>query len=178
MLKARKGITPVIATILLIMMAVAAAGGAYTWITQIQDQFKERAQTSLDRSVDLIDLRCYKNSTGSYIDAFFKNSGERAIDLNPVDLRIRNSATGSVNFTLTRTGISLSTTAGSLSDGVTLISGNSDFKSPGASTPYRIRPGSSPSWANFETGDRYTVEFEFTDEGGLVKTETCQAQQE
>jgi len=159
-------------------MAVAAAGGAYTWITQIQDQFKQRATESLNRDVDLIDMRCYRNNTGSYIEPFFKNSGDKAVDLNPVDIFIRESATGDINNTLTRTGISLSSTGGALSDGVVIINGGTDFKSPGSSAPYRIRLGSSPSWKNFDVGSRYSITFTFTDENGIEKQDTCQAERE
>ena len=42
-----KGITPVIATVLLLMMTVSAAAGAYYWITTVQGNLQEQAQGAI-----------------------------------------------------------------------------------------------------------------------------------
>jgi len=81
----RKGITPVIAIILLLMMTVAIAGGAYVWFTQIGEQSRERAEESLNRGVEIVELRC--DATNDQIITTLKNSGDSELDLNPVMVR-------------------------------------------------------------------------------------------
>lgn len=49
MMIARKGITPVIATVLLLMMTVAAAGLAYTWVMGIQTQAQAGITTQMQQ---------------------------------------------------------------------------------------------------------------------------------
>ena len=45
-----KGITPVIATVLLLMMTVSAAAGAYYWITSVQGNLQQSSETAIDSS--------------------------------------------------------------------------------------------------------------------------------
>lgn len=46
----RKGITPVIAIVLLLMMTVAAAGMAYVWIMSLQEQIQQTGQEGVDKT--------------------------------------------------------------------------------------------------------------------------------
>jgi flagellar basal body-associated protein FliL len=48
----------VIAIILLLMMAVATAGGAYVWLTSITEQAQEDAETSLATRVEAVGIQC------------------------------------------------------------------------------------------------------------------------
>jgi len=45
----RKGITPVIAIVLLLMMTVAAAGVAYLWIMNLQEGMEETANEGIEK---------------------------------------------------------------------------------------------------------------------------------
>ena len=75
----RKGITPVIAIVLLLMMTVAAAGMAYVWIMSIQEDI------GADTERDLANLNQQKNARLS-ISAVWNNTGN-------VNLIIKNSGT-------------------------------------------------------------------------------------
>lgn len=47
LIKSKRGVTPVIAIILLLMMTVAAAGAAYLWITKISESMKSSAEKDI-----------------------------------------------------------------------------------------------------------------------------------
>ncbi|MDY6770903.1 MAG: archaellin/type IV pilin N-terminal domain-containing protein [Candidatus Nanohaloarchaea archaeon] len=165
----RKAITPVIAVVLLLMMTVAAAGGAYAWLTQLQNQFQQRTQENIERGIDIVSLDCYNDGGTGYVEVFFKNSGTKALDLNPIDMNIRLAATSSINYSLTRTGLKLSDIGG-LGRGITFIEGSNDFASPRASAPYKIN-----TFSRFKLGTRYKINFIFTDEDSTTKSGSCQA---
>lgn len=48
----KKGITPVIAIILLLLMAVAAAGALYLWYSRSQEDVASSAQTGMEKQVE------------------------------------------------------------------------------------------------------------------------------
>ena len=75
----RKGITPVIAIVLLLMMTVAAAGMAYVWIMSLQEDIAE------DTNRDLDNLNKQKNARLS-VSAVWNNAGT-------IDLIIKNAGT-------------------------------------------------------------------------------------
>ncbi len=75
----RKGITPVIAIVLLLMMTVAAAGMAYVWIMSIQEDI------GADTERDLANLNQQKNARLS-ISAVWNNTGN-------VSLIVKNAGT-------------------------------------------------------------------------------------
>lgn len=164
-----KGITPVIAIILLLMMTVAVAGGAYVWFTQLGEGFQQQAEESQDRGVDFVDLQCSNNAGNARVTAFLKNTGQKQLDLNPVDMIVRNRATSEVDFSLTRTDLNLQ--SGSLSTGIT-AQGGSDITSPGDSEQYHIDNQNSNT---FTSGDSYVIEFQFTDEEDLTVSDICRA---
>jgi flagellin-like protein len=69
LLRSKRGITPVIAIILLLMMTVAAAGAAYLWITKIQKTITTQAEKQIMTSFQQGTLQvvsaytCEKNCT-------------------------------------------------------------------------------------------------------------------
>ncbi len=75
----RKGITPVIAIVLLLMMTVAAAGMAYVWIMSLQEDIAEDTERDLDN------LNKQKSARLS-VSAVWKNAGN-------IDLIIKNAGT-------------------------------------------------------------------------------------
>ncbi len=86
---ARKGITAVVAIVLLLMMTVAAAGLAYMWVGGLQQgaqqtgtegvgQIKEQTQTAL--SIDSMWSSNATNSSSGNISFTLRNSGTFAFD--------------------------------------------------------------------------------------------------
>lgn len=96
--RSRKGITPVIAIVLLLMMTVAAAGAAYTWFSQMQERLQSEATRGLQTELSLRDLRCNAKPTNT-MELAVSNSGSTSVDLSDVDVFIRGSA-GHLNSTL------------------------------------------------------------------------------
>ncbi len=79
----QKGITPIIAIILLLMMTVAVAGAAFFWLSRIQNQlqggvesFQGTLMTQIASKVDVVDAD-YNNNTNLTI--FFQNTGNTKI---------------------------------------------------------------------------------------------------
>jgi flagellin-like protein len=86
-LRGKKGITPIIATILLLMMTVAVAGAAFFWLTRIQGQlqggtesYQGRIFQTMASSVDVVDAN-YDHDDKT-LTLFFHNTGNTEI---PVD---------------------------------------------------------------------------------------------
>lgn len=75
----RKGITPVIAIVLLLMMTVAAAGLAYMWVIGVQQE----AQTGIETQVQQIQQQAAAQLT---IDTVYNETGN-------IDFVLRNSGT-------------------------------------------------------------------------------------
>ncbi len=78
----RKGITPVIALVLLLMMTVAAAGMAYIWFQDVQQETQDSVSDSLTQRTDQM-------AGAVVIDAVYE-------DTNVAQVAVRN--TGSVTF--------------------------------------------------------------------------------
>ncbi|MCK5333209.1 MAG: hypothetical protein KAJ24_01755 [Candidatus Aenigmarchaeota archaeon] len=76
----RKGITPVIALVLLLMMTVAAAGMAYVWFMDVQEETQETVRDSLSQRTDqmagaiVIDA-VYETGAASSTDVIIRNTG-------------------------------------------------------------------------------------------------------
>lgn len=94
----RKGITPVVAIVLLLMMTVAAAGAAFTWFSQMQEQVQDRASSELNRQLEVRDLVC--DSANDQIEISISNTGSTTIPLSGVSVFVRDS-TGHLNTTIT-----------------------------------------------------------------------------
>ncbi len=76
----RKGITPVIAIVLLLMMTVAAAGMAYMWIMSLQEDMEETANEGIakqrrDASSAITIESVWKDPAGLDIQFVIRNSG-------------------------------------------------------------------------------------------------------
>lgn len=95
----RKGVTPVIAIVLLLMMTVAAAGAAYTWFSQMQEQLQSRATADLQSELTVRDLRCNAKPDNTIVISL-SNSGSTSLDLDDVDVFVRGSD-GHLNSTIT-----------------------------------------------------------------------------
>jgi len=83
----KKGITPIIAIILLLMMTVAVAGAAFFWLSRIQNQlqggvesFQGTMMTQIASKVDVIDAD-YSDTPGN-LTIFFQNTGNTKIPVS------------------------------------------------------------------------------------------------
>lgn len=102
---ARKGLTPIIAVVLLLMMTVAAAGLAYQFVigtqTDVQDKVKNQLDTQLGASDIQWNVESGKDTTvgatPGTMEFTIRNTGKGAIAANSMTLYvdgIRLSATG------------------------------------------------------------------------------------
>lgn len=77
-----RAITPIIATILLLLMAVAAAGAAYLWITLMQSTIAGESQSGLEQNIAQMQrqltIPSVWNETGNHVCFIIKNSGTEA----------------------------------------------------------------------------------------------------
>lgn len=78
----QKGITPIIAIILLLMMTVAVAGAAFFWLSRIQNQlqggvesYQGTMMTQISSKVDVVDAAFSNNN----LTIFFQNTGNTKI---------------------------------------------------------------------------------------------------
>lgn len=104
----KKGITPIIATVILLMMTVAAAGAAYLWMTNLQGLIQTEvegtatfvtSQSALQ--FDVVHRRCiaYSSpSTPNIIEAVLLNSGTKDIDSGTVGITIRDEEGNDLAF--------------------------------------------------------------------------------
>lgn len=80
MFGARKGITPVIALVLLLMMTVAAAGMAYVWFMDVQEETQDTVRDSLSQRTDqmagavVVDA-VYETGVAGSTDIIVRNTG-------------------------------------------------------------------------------------------------------
>ncbi len=82
----RKGITPVVATVLLITISVAATASAYTFITKTQKQVGESFEQDLNqeerRMQSDINIEYAYNSTGRFVFMNVRNTGSVTLPVN------------------------------------------------------------------------------------------------
>ncbi len=149
----RKGITPVVATVLLLMMTVAAAGAFYTFQQGIVGGEQDEATERLNTELVVRDLQC-DAATGE-VDYLLQNTGSAAVDASSVTVFKYNVSTGALA-------------------GTTTVS-SSDIE-PG-STWGSIAGGSQSTLTGFvfTAGQSYRIEFEFTNQNSYTIDETCQA---
>ncbi len=81
----KRAITPVIATVLLLMMTVAAAGAAYFWITTIQSRIQGQIGTQAsdsaaqNKQIQIISVEC-GNASPHTVNATIINTGSLDIE--------------------------------------------------------------------------------------------------
>jgi len=85
----KKGISPVIAIILLLMMTVAVAGAAFFWLSRIQNQlqggvesFQGTVFTQIASAVDVVDADYVNASSTENLTIFFQNTGNTKIPIS------------------------------------------------------------------------------------------------
>ena len=168
----RKGVTPVIAVLLLLMMTVAAAGGAYIWITELQDRITGRTEDDMDRwdrDVSLTDLRCYDDGK---VVARFRNSGDIALNINPVDMLVHDRATGERQDYETIYGMNLRDgSTGQNEVDINILGPDNDFSNVNNIAAYSIE-----TEGNFEAYNHYEITFRFTDMNDMTVSGRCRGE--
>ena len=154
--KSKKGITPVIAIVLLLMMTVAAAGAAFVWITEISEKFREKTSQRLGKELKIKSISCEDNN----IDVFISNTGDKVIDVVPVNVIVYDYSTGKANSSLSLSKSETFRDAG----------GIAAFTSPGEWDQREITLDNE-----FQEGKTYTVEFEFPQDSMEPLSEECKA---
>ncbi len=139
----RRGITPVVAIVLLLMMTVAASGGAYAWITSTTQQAQSDASQGLATELVGRSVSC----SGSLVDIGISNTGETGVDVSEAELYVEAD--------------------GDLVSGRTGIDTGEATLSPGGFGRYRFLAA-----ATLAPGTRYSIEVRFPNDDVTV-TGTC-----
>ena len=91
----KKGITPVISLVLLILIMVVLVGGAYYWFTNVQETLQESTGAEVEQSrqigrvkFDIISISCDSSTEGITISAL--NTGEFEIDAANAIITVSN----------------------------------------------------------------------------------------
>ena len=105
-----KGITPIIATVLLLMMTVAASGAAYLWMTTLQDQIQRQVETTATNVAGASELefqfrykKCNATETGGMyshneVEVYLENTGQGTINQGPVGLTLIDDEGNDLEF--------------------------------------------------------------------------------
>ena len=87
----KKGITPVISVVLLIMLVVAITGGAYYWMTNVQGSLQESVGASVESgsnlastSFSIVSVVCDDDGNSDTITATVINTGSQDINLDDI----------------------------------------------------------------------------------------------
>ncbi len=97
----RRGVTPVVAVVILLMMTVALAMGAFAWMRTLQDDIQDEALRDLREEIAVQDLRCDVTA----VAASLKNRGDTDLPAGDVDFYIYGP---DGHLVTTRTDIDLS----------------------------------------------------------------------
>ncbi len=90
----KKGITPVISVVLLIMLVIGLTGGAYYWMTNVQEGLQESTGRQVESTTDvtsvkfdIITIICEESD--NTVRATLVNNGERIIDASNAIMTLR-----------------------------------------------------------------------------------------
>lgn len=171
----RKGITPVIAIVLLLMMTVGAVGGAYAWFNQIMQDAQDQATSELETEMNVFGIECYSPSAGEgRVKVFLENTGESAVDFSPVDMIVYDGPTGERTVGLSTRGLQMSANRRGSDGGVEEVADAADLQDdanePGDLAGYVLHAG-----GEFEDNRNYDIEFRFTNSDYQISG-TCTAE--
>lgn len=105
-LRNRKGITPIISVVLLLMMTIAIAGLAYTWLQRMEATVQSETENTTQEllgglkaslSVEGYRAVCYSSNSAVEINFFVRNSGTKKV--SNLRLYIDDSLTNLTNYT-------------------------------------------------------------------------------
>ena len=90
----RKGVTPVVATVLLMTITIAATASAFTFMTQVQDDFKESSEERVNEgqreAQSDINIEYAYNSSDGYIMLSVRNTGSISLAVEEDNQKLWN----------------------------------------------------------------------------------------
>ena len=142
----RKGITPIVATVILLLVVIAIAGAAYTYITGYWGSLTKNV-------VEMTSAVC----TGSTVTMYLRNAGNAVID----------AGSGSTDISISR-----SIVAGAPTGAMTLTRSNATGACAGANC--LLNPRAVVTFADSACGIGTTCRYTIQAGGGLTKAQvTC-----
>lgn len=88
----RKGITPVVAIILLLMLVIVAVGGMWGWISGIMEEGQSSAESELRSGMEFSATSCLLDgSSNDKVTFLLKNNGQEPITLTDATLEVRRA---------------------------------------------------------------------------------------
>ncbi|MFO7872650.1 MAG: archaellin/type IV pilin N-terminal domain-containing protein [Candidatus Undinarchaeales archaeon] len=84
----RKGITPIISVVLLLMMTIAIAGLAYTWLQRMEASIQSSTENTTEElmtgfkaqlSIDGYKAKCYSGTSDVEMSFYIRNSGTKRV---------------------------------------------------------------------------------------------------
>lgn len=158
------------------MMTVAAAGAAYTWFSQMQQQLQEEATTELRTELRVKDLQC-NGKPENTVEIALKNVGSQQVETADVDAFIRGSG-GHLNVTVTDMDLSTANACNGQPCGFGEPGGFGSLTINLANPQTPNQPGSgsvSPDPGFLVPGSFYKVELSFTRADLSVSAGGCTA---
>ncbi len=154
----RAGITPVVAIVLLLMMTVAVAGGAYAWMQGIIGDRMAEGEFKAGTEMNVRGLQCgntsYGNAFVGQVTSFtIQNTGDTNVDSATVNVFVDDQASGDLAAQGSTSG-----TGGTFESGEVWTGG-----------PVNLS-------ANLTSADRYDVTFSFPNSYSVEVTGSCQAE--
>ncbi len=152
-----KGLTPVIATVILVLLTLTAVGTFYVWVSGLQSDAQDQVTQPLQQDIVVKDLQCIPGSTPGNADELriaLNNAGEQDITASHVDIYLYSP------------GDTLHTavTGRDWSDAGFTTAGNLDI----ISVPLNQSGGTI-----LTPGQYYDVELEFVNDGITVQAGRC-----
>ena len=159
----KKGITPVIAIVLLVMMAVGIAGGAFIWITRFSEQAQQKTTEQMGKELSVKTVECLDVSgSEDVVRLVVSNGGNKQIDMVPANLFIYDTATGNIDSTLSVQNVNSSANP---------AFENAAFVNPGEFGTVYLKTG-----GNFSSGTMYDIEVEFPQDSYEGLRADCRAE--
>lgn len=90
----RAGVTPIVATVILMMLVITMAAGTITFVQTQQEAATDPLTTALDGDLLVEDVTCQ----GRQISVLFNNQGTRPLTSATADIRVFSG--GNINYTL------------------------------------------------------------------------------
>lgn len=100
--KSRKAISPLIATLLLIAIAVAASVLTYSWVMSMVGSQATQAQTQM--RIDSVTWKGTPGAPANGCDILVRNTGSVATVVESVSIRINTSGSAATIYTVTAAG--------------------------------------------------------------------------
>lgn len=146
----RKGITPVVAIVMLLMLTLVVGGGVMAFLTGFFEEQTGDIEAQRSTNAEFRGLTCIDNggSNADFINFTLRNTGDTNIDLNSVDIYVRSVSNSQLLHTITTSG-------GAMAQMTVDDRLWSDSET--------LNPATE---ANLSAGNAYTIEFEFTSNGG------------